>query len=183
MRPIHILHAAVEKVAQGDLQARAEVRSRDEIERLAEAFNDMARTILGRNQILESVSFAAKQFLSAADPDAVAPEVLERIGQATGASRAYVLKICARRRPLAPGAAAGMVVAGRRLQRRRGQRFCWQGEGVDRWVELLKGGQMVTAKPAELDPAARDSHRPADPVDDRHPRRGRRRVVGGDRTR
>ena len=68
VRPIRTLHVAVEKLAQGDLHARAEVHSRDEIERLAEAFNEMARTILGRNQILESVSFAAKQFLSNGDP-------------------------------------------------------------------------------------------------------------------
>jgi len=159
VRPIHILHRAVEKVARGDLRARADVRSRDEIQRLAEAFNDMARTILGRNQILESVSFAAKQFLSAADPDAVAPEVLERIGQATGASRAYVLKIGSEDGPLhlarqqewlAPGAPGG----------EEGERSGWQGEGMDRWVELLKGGHMVTAKPAEMAPAARDSFDP-----------------------
>ena len=94
VRPIHILHAAVEKVAQGDLHARAEVRSRDEIERLAEAFNAMAQTILGRNQILESVSFAAKQFLSDGDRDKIVGEVLERVGQAAGASRACVLEMC-----------------------------------------------------------------------------------------
>jgi len=157
VRPIHILHAAVEKVAQGDLGARAEVRSRDEIQRLAEAFNDMARTILGRNQILESVSFAAKQFLSAADPDAVAPEVLERIGQATGASRAYVLKICAQDGPLRLAPRQEWSSPGTRTGEEQWERFRWQGEGVDRWVELLKGGQIVTAKPAEMDRAARDS--------------------------
>ena len=94
VRPIQVLHAAVEKVAHGDLHARAEVKSRDEIERLAVAFNDMARTILGRNQILESVSFAAKQFLSDGDRDTIFLTVLERVGQAAGASRASVLKKC-----------------------------------------------------------------------------------------
>ena len=93
VRPIQILHAAVEKVAQGDLHARAQVHSRDEIQRLAEAFNGMARTILDRNQIVESVSFAAKRFLSAADPNAVAQEVLDSVGQATGASRVYLSKL------------------------------------------------------------------------------------------
>ena len=93
VRPIRILHAAVEKVAHGDLHARAEVHSHDEIERLAEAFNEMARTILGRNQILESVSFAAKQFLSDGNRDTIVGEVLEKVGQAAGASRACVLKI------------------------------------------------------------------------------------------
>jgi len=79
VRPVRILHAAVEKVAHGDLHARAEVHSRDEIERLAETFNDMAQTILGRNQILESVSFAAKQFLSDGDRDAIIGKVMEKV--------------------------------------------------------------------------------------------------------
>jgi chemotaxis protein histidine kinase CheA len=52
----------------------------------------MAQTILGRNQILESVSFAAKQFLSDGDHDKIVGEVLERVGQAAGASRACVLQ-------------------------------------------------------------------------------------------
>ena len=72
VRPIHSLHEAVEKVAHGDLHARAEVRGEDEIAGLAKAFNWMTWTILGRNQILEGVRFAAKRFLSAADPDDVA---------------------------------------------------------------------------------------------------------------
>lgn len=95
VKPIHTLHEAVEKVAQGNLNARAEVHSRDEIERLAETFNDMARTILARNQILESVSFAAKQFLSSTYLDEVAGEVLRLIGQATEASRVYIFTIAA----------------------------------------------------------------------------------------
>jgi len=70
----------VEKVAHGDLHARAEVHSRDEIERLAAAFNDM-RGPFSENQILESVSFAAKQFLSDGTGHGF-HKVLERVGQA-----------------------------------------------------------------------------------------------------
>jgi signal transduction histidine kinase len=92
VRPIRILHAAVEKVAHGDLRAHVEVKSRDEIERLAVAFNGMAHTILGRNQILESVSFAAKEFLSDGDRDAVVRRVLERVGQAAEVGRGCVLR-------------------------------------------------------------------------------------------
>jgi two-component system, NtrC family, sensor kinase len=150
VRPIRILHAAVEKVAQGDLYARAEVHSGDEIERLAEAFNDMARTILGRNQILESVSFAAKQFLSAADQDAVAKEVLERVGQATGASRAYMLKTCAQDGPSRLEPRRKWLLSGAWSHHPEWECSPWQGEGADPWVELLKDGQIVTAKAAEL---------------------------------
>ena len=155
VRPIHILRAAVERVAQGDLHARAEVHSRDEIERLADAFNDMAQTILGRNQILESVSFAAKQFLSDGDRDKIVGEVLERVGQAAGASRACVLEI-------------GTQDGGLRLfprwewlpataSRPEGwDDFPWQGEAAERWVELLKDGQIVTVTPARLEKPRRD---------------------------
>jgi two-component system NtrC family sensor kinase len=155
VRPIHILRAAVERVAQGDLHARAEVHSHDEIERLADAFNDMAQTILGRNQILESVSFAAKQFLSDGDRDKIVGEVLERVGQAAGASRACVLEI-------------GTQDGGLRLfprwewlpataSRPEGwDDFPWQGEAAERWVELLKDGQIVTVTPARLEKPRRD---------------------------
>jgi signal transduction histidine kinase len=52
VRPILQLQSAVEQVASGDLTARAKIRSRDEIERLAKAFNSMADAILHRDQEL-----------------------------------------------------------------------------------------------------------------------------------
>ena len=52
VRPILKLQAVVEQVAGGNLLARAEIHSRDEIERLADSFNSMADTILHRNQEL-----------------------------------------------------------------------------------------------------------------------------------
>lgn len=42
LRPIKVLYDATRKVSQGDLSARADVNSRDEIETLARGFNDMA---------------------------------------------------------------------------------------------------------------------------------------------
>lgn len=52
VRPILQLQSVVERVANGDLQARADIRSRDEIEQLARAFNEMADMILLRDQEL-----------------------------------------------------------------------------------------------------------------------------------
>jgi PAS domain S-box-containing protein len=160
VRPIRILHAAVEKVARGDLHARAEVRSGDEIERLAEAFNGMAQTILGRNQILESVSFAAKQFLSAADPDAVAGEVLERIGQATGASHAYVLRSGTQDGPCRLVLQEEWASSGTRSSQAELESFPWQAESVRHSIELLRDGRIVTGKRAGLEKAVRDSMDP-----------------------
>jgi signal transduction histidine kinase len=52
VRPILELQAVVERVAGGDLTARADIGSRDEIEQLAHAFNGMADMILHRDQEL-----------------------------------------------------------------------------------------------------------------------------------
>ncbi len=52
VRPIHRLQSVVERVAGGDLTARSDVRSHDEIEQLAHAFNGMADAILHRDREL-----------------------------------------------------------------------------------------------------------------------------------
>jgi len=52
VKPILQLQSIVERVAGGDLLARADIHSRDEIEQLAKAFNSMADTIQRRNQQL-----------------------------------------------------------------------------------------------------------------------------------
>ena len=146
VRPIQILHAAVERVTKGDLRARAEVASHDEIEKLAEAFNDMAHTILGRNQMLESVSFAAKQFLSDGDRDEIFARVLERVGQAAHASRGSIfrrheedgkLRLLLEREWLAPDeepAPAGWAD------------FPWADDTASEWVRDLRQGRSVAVE-------------------------------------
>lgn len=52
VRPILQLQAVVERIAGGDLTARAQIRSEDEIEHLAHAFNGMADMILHRDHEL-----------------------------------------------------------------------------------------------------------------------------------
>jgi signal transduction histidine kinase len=157
VRPIRALHGVVEKVAHGDLGARAEVRSGDEIQRLAEAFNGMARTILGRNQILESVSFAAKQFLSDGDHDTIVGHVVERVGQAAGASRACVLNMSVKSGRLRPILQREWLASPAKLRQPGWEDFAWHGEAAARWVELLRGGFIVTVSPATLEPPLREA--------------------------
>jgi signal transduction histidine kinase len=52
VRPIHRLQGVVERVAGGDLTARSDIHSHDEIEQLAHAFNGMADAILHRDREL-----------------------------------------------------------------------------------------------------------------------------------
>jgi signal transduction histidine kinase len=52
VRPVLQLQLVVERVASGDLMARADIHSRDEIEQLANSFNSMTEMILYHNQEL-----------------------------------------------------------------------------------------------------------------------------------
>jgi signal transduction histidine kinase len=52
VRPILQLQSVVERIGGGDLLARADIRSRDEIEQLADSFNGMADMILHRDKEL-----------------------------------------------------------------------------------------------------------------------------------
>jgi GAF domain-containing protein len=92
VRPILSLQAVVGQVAEGDLSARAALDGGEEIESLARSFNTMADSLSQRNQILESVRFAAQQFLAAPDPSEVIAEVLGKVGHAAEASRAFVVE-------------------------------------------------------------------------------------------
>lgn len=157
VRPIRVLHAAVEKVGHGDLHARAEVHSGDEIERLAEAFNGMAKTILGRNQILESVSFAAKQFLSDGASETIVEEVLQRVGQAAGASRAFVLRMRSQEGDLRPVLQREWFSSAYSSFNKGWDSFAWREGGGDLWVERLQQGQAVTVKTSEVEGGLRGS--------------------------
>ena len=52
VRPVLQLQSVVERIAGGDLLARADIRSRDEVEQLAHSFNGMADMILNRDKEL-----------------------------------------------------------------------------------------------------------------------------------
>ncbi len=92
VRPIHSLESSVHKVAQGDLSARAEISSGDEIERLAKSFNQMTGALRRRDKILESVRYAARELLSKEDWKHAIQEVLARLGQAAETGRAYIFE-------------------------------------------------------------------------------------------
>ena len=157
VRPIRTLHATVEKVAQGDLHARAEVESGDEIESLSEAFNNMARTILGRNQILESVSFAAREFLSDGDRETIIAAVLARVGHAAETSRAFVVEMRSREGSIRPLLQREWVTSTAPLAKEGWETFDWSGECARQWVERLQQGRIVTVKPAGMEPALHDA--------------------------
>lgn len=123
VRPILDLRRAVEKVAKGDLEARARMHTHDEIEDLGTAFNHMAEAILQRNRIVESVRFAAQTLQSTDGWDAVIEGVLARFGETTASSRVLLVERLLRR--------DGMVVPTVRLE--------WAADGVAPCREMWTG--------------------------------------------
>ena len=92
VQPILGLQAVVRKVAAGELSARASVRSGDELESLANAVNSMTESLLRRNSIMQSVHFAAQQFIGAQDWRTVIGQVLASVGQAARATQMTIFE-------------------------------------------------------------------------------------------
>jgi signal transduction histidine kinase/DNA-binding response OmpR family regulator/HPt (histidine-containing phosphotransfer) domain-containing protein/HAMP domain-containing protein len=90
VRPILTLQTVVRKVAEGDLGARASIKSNDELGSLSVSINSMTEALLQRDKILQSVHFAAQQFLSTSTWEVVIENVLMTIGLAAGVCCIYV---------------------------------------------------------------------------------------------
>ncbi len=90
--PLLQLREAVHQVASGDLSVRAEVHSGDEVESLGQAFNRMTEVLLQRDRILQSVRFAAQQFLKSADWHDVIDGVLAVFGSSAQVSRVFLFE-------------------------------------------------------------------------------------------
>ncbi len=92
VRPILRLRHLVQQIAGGDLVVRADIDRHDELGSLAQSVNTMTDSLQRRNRILESVRFAAQQFLLTEQWEQVITEVLGSLGHAAEASRAYIFK-------------------------------------------------------------------------------------------
>ena len=93
VKPILSLRKVVQQVADGDLSVRASVKRRDELGSLAHSVNSMTEALLRRDKIVQSVRFAAQQFLSTTKWEDVIEAVLAKIGEAAAVSRIRVFEI------------------------------------------------------------------------------------------
>ncbi len=93
VRPIIRLRSLVQRIAEGNLSVRADMQRKDELGSLASSVNSMAESILHRNRKLESVRFAAEQFLQESQWEEVIEAVLESMGKAVSAHRARIYTI------------------------------------------------------------------------------------------
>ena len=158
VRPILALRQVVRTVADGDLSVRAEVTRGDELGQLANSVNSMTGALLHRDRILQSVRFAAQQFLSTSKWDAVIPEVLRRIGEAAGASRIYVYenqppeegsKIASRRFEWVSGGIASQMT------NPAVQTFSWNLAALSPWATQLESSESVTVSARTWTPPER----------------------------
>lgn len=100
-RPLGELAGAVDRVAQGDLSARVPVRSRDEIGRLASAFNRMARETgsyvaaltSSRDQLRNHLAVLGDTLASTHDLQRILRVILDSAIAATGARAGAVLLV------------------------------------------------------------------------------------------
>jgi PAS domain S-box-containing protein len=148
VRPILSLRNVVQRVAGGDLAARAGVDRGDELGTLAGSVNTMTEALLRRDRILQSVRFAAQKFLGATDWTGVIEEVLARIGEAAAVSRIRVFE----NQP--DGAESRM--ARRRFEWAAGSAphsdadAIMSGPELAEWVGVLSRGETVTVRASEL---------------------------------
>ncbi|MBL8173218.1 MAG: HAMP domain-containing protein, partial [Bryobacterales bacterium] len=150
VHPVHVLHAAVEKVSEGNLETRANVSTQDEIGELARAFNTMTATILARNRILDSVSFAAQELVRATDWTSAMKAVLARLGETMGTCRAYVYENECHDGALACASRLEWTAGPIPVQRTRWQKSLYREGGLEPWAQRLAANEVVEACPADL---------------------------------
>jgi len=152
VQPVLRLRSVVERVARGDLAARADIRSNDEIEQLAEAFNGMADAVLHRNRIVESVRYTAQSLQGAYEWTKVIDGVVSKIGHAANASRVLLIQnIAAQDSSIFPTvhfewAAAGVAPYGAIWSNLNHQEL-----GLEARIEHLSRGQMLVERRAQLE--------------------------------
>ncbi|HTI97496.1 MAG TPA: response regulator [Dongiaceae bacterium] len=146
VRPILKLREVVHAVAGGNLTARATIDRGDELGQLAGSVNSMTGALLHRDQMLQSVRYAAQEFLNNPDWKNVIAEVLARIGQAATVDRVLLFQneldhagspgACLRYEWVRPG-----------LNSVRGsarEHFPWHGAGFDACALRFEDRELVT---------------------------------------
>lgn len=147
VQPVLSLKAAVGRVAMGDLSARSDVRTEDELGSLAQSFNTMADAMLKRDRILQSVRFAAQRFLGETGWRGAIDDVLAQIGKAAEAHRGFVFQV--------RESQDGRLLSSQRhvwvapgIDARTGdpnlEDFDLVAQGFGDWVEILKDGHLVS---------------------------------------
>ncbi|MBU4317388.1 MAG: HAMP domain-containing protein [Proteobacteria bacterium] len=165
VRPILRLRHLVEQIAGGDLSVKAHIKRHDELGSLADSVNTMTKALLRKDQILESVSFAAQQFMQTSQWENVVTPVLGKIGQAADASRAYIfenhtdrggrLHVSQRHEWSSPDVT-------QQLLNPELQNLSYADIGFGKWPERLGRNEIITAMVSEMSTQERAVLEPQD---------------------
>jgi hypothetical protein len=143
----------VERIAGGDLSVRADRGRNDELGSLAESVNTMTESLLQRDQILESVRFAAEELVRTDRWEEVADDVLAKIGEAADVSLAVILEnhsngtgrlACSLRYEWT----AGVIPS--QLSNPALKDFSYSENGFERWIEVLGKNECLFGSVSEL---------------------------------
>lgn len=154
VRPILDLRTVVQKVAAGDLSVRAGIQRGDEWGSLAGSVNSMTEALLRRDKILQSVRFAAQEFLSTSDWKAVIGEVLANIGQAAAVSRIRVFEHqvdASGKSIILPRYKWVAKSSGEAAEGAIDPEFNLDDASFGPWIEVLKRGELISAHAHQLD--------------------------------
>lgn len=92
-RPILSLRSAVQRIADGHLTTRIAVTRNDEVGTLARSVNTMAEALQRRDRILETVRFAAQEFLTTPNWMEATRAVLAQIAAATQGGCTHIYQL------------------------------------------------------------------------------------------
>lgn len=158
VRPILRLRSIVQKVADGDFSVRAEPMRHDELGSLSDSINTMTEALLRRDRILESIRFAAQQFMNSPQWETTVDSMLYHLGTAAAASRAYVFenwlddtgRLCAS--PRFQWAAEGVAP----LQGHPNLKGVPYAEaGFMRWAEIFSANEIIRGPVSGMAPSER----------------------------
>ncbi len=158
VHPILSLRKVVQKVAGGDLSARAAVQRSDELGSLATSVNTMTEALLQRDRILQSVRYAAEQFLSTFRWDDVIQEVLARIGEAATVSRVYVFENHTDENGALSSSRRFEWVAGGiqpQMNNPTLQNLSWSQFGPTHWLHRLRSSECISVAESNWTPSER----------------------------
>jgi signal transduction histidine kinase/CheY-like chemotaxis protein len=145
-RPILLLDAVTRRVADGDLHARAEISTGDEVESLANSFNLMTETLQRRDAILDVIRFAVHRLLAPDAWEVAIQAVLDRLGEAMEASRVHLFKNRADDDTTRVTSLRVEWVASGVAPRRQDpglERLEFEKAGLSRWRELLGQRRLI----------------------------------------
>ena len=156
VKPILILQGIVRRIAGGDMSVRALIEGGDELSSLADSVNTMTEALSKRDKSLNSVRFAAQQFLSTMDWNEVINEVMGVIGEAANVNHVHLFenhsdgdgRLKFSQRYVLVSACNDSQTDKADLP----EQPCY-GSGFEQWIDILKRGEMLLPNIGEMDMA------------------------------